>query len=227
MDALTRYDWPGNVRELENLMERLVVLSASRADRSRRSPEGHPVPGKPVPFHGAAPDPRSDQRLSDLERARILDVLDSCGGGNKKLAASRLGIHAARSTPSSTAAACDRKGDTPLFYSRKAVADAKLGQQQLRPGGVVLDLLAELGHVHANMVGLGSRGAAPDLLQDLAVRDDAAGCLARKASMRNSVGVKRTGTPCAGDLAPFEVDRERADRDDRLGDARPRIARVA
>jgi transcriptional regulator of acetoin/glycerol metabolism len=48
--------------------------------------------GKPVPFHGAAPDPRSDQSLSDLERARILDVLDSCGG-NKKLAASRLGIH--------------------------------------------------------------------------------------------------------------------------------------
>jgi DNA-binding NtrC family response regulator len=91
VDALTRYDWPGNVRELENLMERLVVLSPRERIEADDLPKAIGA-GKPVPFHGAAPDPRSDQRLSDLERARILDVLDSCGG-NKKLAASRLGIH--------------------------------------------------------------------------------------------------------------------------------------
>jgi two-component system response regulator HydG len=90
-EALTRYDWPGNVRELENLMERLVVLSP----RERIEADDLPkvlLAEKPVPFHAAPPDPKSDQRLSDLERTRILDVLDSCGG-NKKLAASRLGIH--------------------------------------------------------------------------------------------------------------------------------------
>jgi two-component system response regulator HydG len=91
VDALARYDWPGNVRELENLMERLVVLSPRERIEADDLPKTIRA-GKPVPFHGAPPDPRSDQRLSDLERARILDVLDSCGG-NKKLAASRLGIH--------------------------------------------------------------------------------------------------------------------------------------
>jgi len=90
-DALARYDWPGNVRELENLMERLVVLTPRERIEADDLPETIGA-GKPVAFHGASPDPRSDQRLSDLERARILDVLGSCGG-NKKLAASRLGIH--------------------------------------------------------------------------------------------------------------------------------------
>jgi len=33
-----------------------------------------------------------EESLEALERARILDVLQACGG-NKKLAAARLGIH--------------------------------------------------------------------------------------------------------------------------------------
>jgi two-component system response regulator HydG len=90
-EALTRYDWPGNVRELENLMERLVVLSPRERLEADDLPKAIRA-GRPVPFRGAPPDPRSDQSLSDVERARIVDVLDSCGG-NKKLAASRLGIH--------------------------------------------------------------------------------------------------------------------------------------
>jgi DNA-binding NtrC family response regulator len=81
VDALTRHSWPGNVRELENLMERLVVL----APRDRIEAGDIPL----VPSTSPSP---GGERLSDLERARILDVLGSCEG-NKKLAASLLGIH--------------------------------------------------------------------------------------------------------------------------------------
>jgi DNA-binding NtrC family response regulator len=91
LDALARYAWPGNVRELENLMERLVVLSP----RGRLEADDLPAlirVGSPPASSGAPPHPPSGERLSDVERARILDVLSSCDG-NKKLAASVLGIH--------------------------------------------------------------------------------------------------------------------------------------
>jgi two-component system response regulator HydG len=84
MDALTRHAWPGNVRELENLMERLVVLERRGHIEAADLPSSIRVPGAPVP--------PSEMRLADLEYARILEVLEACGG-NKKLAASKLGIH--------------------------------------------------------------------------------------------------------------------------------------
>ncbi len=90
-EALSEYSWPGNVRELENLMERLVVLAkrdrieADDLPAAVRAGGGH-IPPSPTRA------PASDARLADLERARILEVLGSCDG-NKKLAASRLGIH--------------------------------------------------------------------------------------------------------------------------------------
>jgi DNA-binding NtrC family response regulator len=90
-EALAAYAWPGNVRELENLMERLVVL----APRDRIEADDLPSEiraGRPSPSHAAPIAPPSDERLADLERARILEVLAHCSG-NKKLAASRLGIH--------------------------------------------------------------------------------------------------------------------------------------
>jgi DNA-binding NtrC family response regulator len=91
VDALTRYAWPGNVRELENLMERVVVLSPSE----RIEAEDLPLlirAGEPLRSAGEPARSPSNERLSDLERARIIDVLGSCDG-NKKLAASLLGIH--------------------------------------------------------------------------------------------------------------------------------------
>jgi DNA-binding NtrC family response regulator len=91
VDALTHYAWPGNVRELENLMERLVVL----VPRDRVEAEDLPAcvrTGGPLPSVAASPQPTAGSRLSELERARIIDVLGSCDG-NKKLAASLLGIH--------------------------------------------------------------------------------------------------------------------------------------
>ena len=88
MDTLMRYAWPGNVRELENLMERLVVLTT----RERIDADDLPPAIRSGGSLPAATKPASSERLDDLERDRIVDVLGTCDG-NKKLAASLLGIH--------------------------------------------------------------------------------------------------------------------------------------
>jgi len=85
LEAMAGYSWPGNVRELENMVERVVVLSRGEqigkndlppAVRERGAGSAQGVPGT----------------LRDLERHRILEALKDAGG-NKKLAAARLGIH--------------------------------------------------------------------------------------------------------------------------------------
>jgi two-component system response regulator HydG len=85
LDALMRHSWPGNVRELENLVERLVVLS--RGERID-------VPDLPPAFQDE-PQAEGGTRpgtLKELELRRIEEALREAGG-NKKLAAARLGIH--------------------------------------------------------------------------------------------------------------------------------------
>ncbi|HVQ35305.1 MAG TPA: sigma-54 dependent transcriptional regulator [Candidatus Bathyarchaeia archaeon] len=84
--SLLSYPWPGNVRELENLMERLAVLVPRDRIEAADLPEA--LRGGALPAASRA----SEESLDALERARILDVLQACGG-NKKLAAARLGIH--------------------------------------------------------------------------------------------------------------------------------------
>jgi DNA-binding NtrC family response regulator len=84
MEALTLHSWPGNVRELENLMERLIVLSA----RDTITPDDLPSGIRASSVRIVT----GSERLSDLESARIVEVLAACGG-NKKLAAAKLGIH--------------------------------------------------------------------------------------------------------------------------------------
>ena len=86
LEAMVRYDWPGNVRELENLVERLVVLN-----RSGRVE----VEELPAPIQSAlslAPLKERPGTLQEMERVRIQAVLEETGG-NKKLAARKLGIH--------------------------------------------------------------------------------------------------------------------------------------
>lgn len=87
--ALEAHRWPGNVRELENAMERAVVVSDSvkieLEDLPRDILEAVKAP---------AEDPARDGTLRETEIESIARALREAGG-NKRLAAKRLGIHSA------------------------------------------------------------------------------------------------------------------------------------
>jgi DNA-binding NtrC family response regulator len=85
LEALARHSWPGNVRELQNMVERLVVLSRGRQVELDDLPASFCELGRVRTFGTSG-------TLQDLERRRIEQVLADTGG-NKKLAAERLGIH--------------------------------------------------------------------------------------------------------------------------------------
>ena len=102
MKALCAYSWPGNIRQLRNMMERTIILSANDElqledfpDEIRnsftgsvREPSLASVSAPPVQ---RVAHPFSPSSLADFETAHIRAVLEECGG-NKKLAAERLGI---------------------------------------------------------------------------------------------------------------------------------------
>jgi len=83
---LVEYEWPGNVRELRNAMERAVLLADDVIE-----PE-HILLGAATP---ARSEPKPGSKLhgevEELERQRILEVLERCGG-NQSRAAVELGI---------------------------------------------------------------------------------------------------------------------------------------
>jgi two-component system response regulator HydG len=86
MVALVRYRWPGNVRELENLVERIVVMNRGKTVGFRELPAT-------VREGARDSEPAEDTgTLQELERVRIIEALREAVG-NKKLAATRLGIH--------------------------------------------------------------------------------------------------------------------------------------
>jgi len=81
--------WPGNVRELENTVNRLAIFAPTGEitlpdveAETQRTPEGEEAV---VPV-AATPD-----RLMELERQHILEILKQTGG-NRSEAARRLGI---------------------------------------------------------------------------------------------------------------------------------------
>jgi len=87
--VLLNHDWPGNVRELENTVNRLAIFAPTGEitlpdveAETQRTPEGEEAA---VPV-AAAPD-----RLMELERQHILEILKQTGG-NRSEAARRLGI---------------------------------------------------------------------------------------------------------------------------------------
>ena len=90
MAALGRYAWPGNVRELRNVIERMLVLGAGARLEVGDLPAEVRNAAAQAPAAALA-GASSGVSLEDVERRHIEAVLESCGG-NKKLAAERLGI---------------------------------------------------------------------------------------------------------------------------------------
>jgi len=91
LDLLCGHSWPGNIRELQNVVERALIVS---------SEEELTVDARWLPGHSAErsrpPVPASEtlvaeRSLAELERQTIVVTLAAVGG-NRRLAATRLGI---------------------------------------------------------------------------------------------------------------------------------------
>jgi Nif-specific regulatory protein len=90
MDLIVGYDWPGNVRELENCVERMVVM----ARRDIVAPEDVPLPtggeraSQAAVVVSARPEAASlPKTIADIERERLLEALQRCGGIQTRAAA--------------------------------------------------------------------------------------------------------------------------------------------
>ncbi|MGQ0722421.1 MAG: sigma-54-dependent transcriptional regulator [Candidatus Eiseniibacteriota bacterium] len=90
MRALVDYDWPGNVRELENVIERGVILQ----EGERLTPEALPERVLNGRSRGQAPraPSGSGSTLEELEKAYLIEVLETTGW-HKKKASAILGIN--------------------------------------------------------------------------------------------------------------------------------------
>ena len=76
MDELMLYEWPGNVRELENATERAVVVGKGRSIEAEALPIFRPEP---------CISPK-DNTLSEIEKAHIIQILDTYQGNIAKCA---------------------------------------------------------------------------------------------------------------------------------------------
>jgi two-component system, NtrC family, response regulator AtoC len=107
--ALLAHRWPGNVRELKNAMDRAALLCTGEAVLPEHLPERvRGISAVPQAYSSSppaapaiapiAPDTsieaayqRTQRELRDVERERIRQALDQCGG-NQRRAAELLGI---------------------------------------------------------------------------------------------------------------------------------------
>jgi DNA-binding NtrC family response regulator/tetratricopeptide (TPR) repeat protein len=92
--AVRTFAWPGNVRQLANTMERAAMFT----DTPTVTPDAlgltasSPKPGAASPApSGPPPGAALEDAMGDVERARLLDALEACGG-NITRAAERLGL---------------------------------------------------------------------------------------------------------------------------------------
>jgi len=91
-EAMQRYDWPGNVRQLINVIERATILAEDgcvQLEDLPREVTGSSDSNEPATVASVL---SGTEKLEDLERAHVLQVLHS-HDGNKAQTAQALGIH--------------------------------------------------------------------------------------------------------------------------------------
>src|SRR4029450_11435018 len=101
LDVLRRHAWPGNVRELRNAVERAAGMCTAGTILPEHLPpslraavlaEARQASSSAPPAVAAQHQPQNLQaEMKSLERTRILEALERCGG-NQSEAARRLGI---------------------------------------------------------------------------------------------------------------------------------------
>ncbi|HUS66678.1 MAG TPA: sigma 54-interacting transcriptional regulator, partial [Kofleriaceae bacterium] len=104
--VLESYAWPGNIRELRNVIERAVLVCGGgaiepddlpietmrrRAQSITLQPPPSTAPAPSVVRRGAGAPEGVRAELAEIERARILEALESAGG-NQTRAAQALGL---------------------------------------------------------------------------------------------------------------------------------------
>jgi Nif-specific regulatory protein len=87
MSVLMRYDWPGNVRELQNVIERAVVLSSTKAIQPDDLMLGQEKSDGRSVFHGK----NLKEAVQLFKRQFVMDTIRR-NGGVQKTAAEELGI---------------------------------------------------------------------------------------------------------------------------------------
>ncbi len=91
LDILTRYPWPGNLRELENILERAVVLTASRQIEPGHLPLRIKEGPSRLPLSSGGFLEAKERVVAEFEREAIVRLLKE-SGGNISLAAQRARI---------------------------------------------------------------------------------------------------------------------------------------
>jgi DNA-binding NtrC family response regulator len=92
MQALESYRWPGNVRQLFNALERAQIMSENHRIRLHDLPREVVSSTHSKPSLQMAATVADGDRLSDIQRNHILEILQR-ERGNKARAARALGIN--------------------------------------------------------------------------------------------------------------------------------------
>jgi DNA-binding NtrC family response regulator len=90
LQAIESYRWPGNVRQLFNALERAQIMSDDQSIHLEDLPREVTAPAASAPAGSAALTENQD-RLNEIQRAHVLEVLER-ERGNKARAARALGI---------------------------------------------------------------------------------------------------------------------------------------
>jgi DNA-binding NtrC family response regulator len=88
VDHLVRYHWPGNIRELRNLIERAVVLAASKEIQPHDLPL---LPPTGAPEEGPSTGRSYHDAIRAYQKKVIRETLQASGGNHSK-AAELLGL---------------------------------------------------------------------------------------------------------------------------------------